>query len=245
MCKNILLLVLCLLGRFKCLTSPFLSLLSLFFQLPISFHHHPVQHHLSLDLFPSIFPSITVFNSDSPLRACPIHFFCLVFIVRMRDISSPIVSNISSFVLCSVQLTFSILLQVHISKASSLFISSFLIVHVSAPYSTTLHISVFIIRIFNVLFTLPLKSSLLFENASFPIAILLLISLWHLASVVITLPRQQNSFTCSISFPPMLILTIVSFPLLIFSTFVFLMLIFIPYSLDVLSNLSIIVCRPF
>src|SRR6218665_3706222 len=43
----------------------------------------------------------------------------------------------------------------------------------------------------------------------------------------------------------MLILTIVSFPLLIFSTFVFLMLIFIPYSFDVLSNLSIIVCRPF
>src|SRR6218665_1532299 len=42
-------------------------------------------------------------------------------------------------------------------------------------------------RIFNVLFTFPLKSSLLFENASFPIAILLLISLWHLASVVITL----------------------------------------------------------
>src|SRR6218665_3219891 len=53
------------------------------------------------------------FNSDSPLRVCPIHFFCLVFIVRMRDLSSPIVSNISSFVLCSVQLTFSILLQVH------------------------------------------------------------------------------------------------------------------------------------
>src|SRR6218665_1149236 len=41
------LLVLGLLGRFKCLTSPFLSLLSLFFQLPISFHDHPVQHHLS------------------------------------------------------------------------------------------------------------------------------------------------------------------------------------------------------
>src|SRR6218665_3010344 len=53
---------------------------------------------LPLDLFPSIFPSITIFNSDSPLRVCPIHFFCLVFIVRMREISSPIVSNISSFV---------------------------------------------------------------------------------------------------------------------------------------------------
>src|SRR6218665_1555187 len=144
---------------------------------------------LHLDLFPSIFPSITVFNSDSLLRVCPIHFFCLVFIVRMRDLSSPIVSNISSFVLCSVQQTFSILLQVHISKASGLFISSFLIVHVSAPYSTTLHINVFIIRIFNVLFTFPLKSSLLFENVSFPIAILFLISLWHLASVVIPHPR--------------------------------------------------------
>src|SRR6218665_2146122 len=36
---RLLLLVLCLLGRFKCLTSPFLSLLSLFFQLSISFHH--------------------------------------------------------------------------------------------------------------------------------------------------------------------------------------------------------------
>src|SRR6218665_3843099 len=88
--------------------------------------------------------------------------FFLVFIVRMRDLSSPIVSNISSFVLCSVQLTFSILLQVHISKASSRFISSFLIVHVSAPYSTTLHIGVFIIRIFNVclLFLSKVLSSL-------------------------------------------------------------------------------------
>ena len=45
--SDLLLLVLCLLGRFKCLTSPFLSLLSLFFQLSISIHHHPVQHHLS------------------------------------------------------------------------------------------------------------------------------------------------------------------------------------------------------
>jgi len=41
------------------------------------------------------------------------------------------------FVLCSVQLTFFILLQVYISKASSLFISSFLMVHVSEPYSTS------------------------------------------------------------------------------------------------------------
>jgi len=41
----LLLLVLCLLGRFKCLKSPLLSLLGFFFQLPLSFHHHPLQHY--------------------------------------------------------------------------------------------------------------------------------------------------------------------------------------------------------
>src|SRR6218665_104890 len=97
----LLLLVLCLLDRFKCLTSTLLLLLGFFYQLSISFHHHPVQHHFQH------FPSITVFNSDSPLRVCPIHFFCLVLIERMRDLSSPIISNTSSVVLYSVQLTFS------------------------------------------------------------------------------------------------------------------------------------------
>src|SRR6218665_2951978 len=147
---------------------------------------------LPLDLFPNIFPLITIFNSDSLLRVCSIHFFCLVFILRMRDLSSPIVSNTSSFVLCSIQLTFSILLQIHISfplltQASSLFISSFFKVHVSEPYSTTtLQVTVFIIHIFNVLFTFPLRSSLLFKcffsycYSSFGFSV---------ASAVIILPR--------------------------------------------------------
>src|SRR6218665_830689 len=147
---------------------------------------------LPLDLFPTIFPLIAVFNTDSPLRVCLIRFLCLVSIVHMRDLSSPIVSNTSSFMLCSVQLNFSILLQINISKASSLFISSFFKVHVFEPYSTTLHISVFIISILNVLF--PLRSSLLFKNASFPIAILLLISLWHLISDVIILRTKSRYF---------------------------------------------------
>src|SRR6218665_1830196 len=60
--------------------------------------------------------------------------FCLFF-VRMRDLSSPIVFNTSSFVLCSVQLTFSILLQIHISKASSLLRSSFGICCNHTPYT--------------------------------------------------------------------------------------------------------------
>jgi len=102
-------------GRFKCVTSPLLSLLSFFFHIFI-YHSTIIQSSiiclgLRFDLFPNTFSSITVYNSDSPLRVCPINFFCLdFFIVRMRDISSPIVSNTSSFVLCTVQLTFSILL---------------------------------------------------------------------------------------------------------------------------------------
>ena len=116
-------------------------LLSAFYILPPS---SIICFGLPLDLFPNVFTSISVFNSDSPLRAFPIHFFCRAFIVRIRDLSSPIVSNTSSLVLCSVKLTFSTFLQVHISKASSLFISSFLMVHVSEPYSMILHISFFI-----------------------------------------------------------------------------------------------------
>jgi len=65
-------------------------------------------------------------------------------------------------------------------------------VHISEPYNTTLHISVFIIGIFNVLFTFPLRSSLLFENATFPIAVLLLISLWHLALDVATVVSEAE-----------------------------------------------------
>ena len=62
--------------------------------------------------------------------------------------------------------------------------SSFLMVHVSDPYSTKLHINVFIIRFFKFLFIFG--QVVLRLNASFPSAVLL-ISLWHLASVVIIL----------------------------------------------------------
>src|SRR6218665_204386 len=48
----LLLLVLCLLGRFKCLMSPLLSLLGFFFQLFVFFDHHPVR---DLDFSPPDF----------------------------------------------------------------------------------------------------------------------------------------------------------------------------------------------
>src|SRR6218665_3808907 len=108
----LLLLVLCLLGRFKCMALPLFSLLSLFFQLSITVtvSHHPIQHHLSwlplvffLVFFLVIFTLITVISSDSSVS------MCLFLIVCIRALSSSIIASIL-FVICSVQLIFSILL---------------------------------------------------------------------------------------------------------------------------------------
>src|SRR6218665_2538767 len=65
-----LLLLLCLLGRLKCLTLPLLSLLSFFFHLFTSFHHHPVQHHLSWSSSSS--ETVSVLNSTKTVlfRLC-------------------------------------------------------------------------------------------------------------------------------------------------------------------------------
>src|SRR6218665_883147 len=79
--------------------------------------------------------------------------------------------NTSSFVLCSVQLILSILLHIHISKASIRLTSSFLIYHVSAPYSVTLHTSdLTILFLMSLLTDLnpPFNNSFLLVNASFP-----------------------------------------------------------------------------
>src|SRR6218665_1596641 len=79
---------------------------------------------------------------------CPFHFLCLFlgsisfvfFLVSVSGLfllqSLPALLNL---LLCSVQLMFSILLNIHISNVSSLFISFFLVAHVCDPYSTTLH----------------------------------------------------------------------------------------------------------
>jgi len=45
-------------------------------------------------------PFLTVFSF--PLSVCPIHFFCLDCIVRMRDLSSSIVSNRAYILICVV-----------------------------------------------------------------------------------------------------------------------------------------------
>src|SRR5688572_15355165 len=109
--------------------------------------------------FPSILPSMKSLSRVSLLKMCPIHFFCRPRIVPISDLFSSTSCKISSFVLRSTQLIFSILRQIHISKASSRFMSSCLIVHVSEPYRTTLHTNAFTILFFSFLFRPPLRSS--------------------------------------------------------------------------------------
>ena len=71
---------------------------------------------LPLGLLPHILP--TIISCNRPLIMCPIHLFlALVILLKSSLFSSPIIST-SSFVFLSTQLTFSILLQTHISNAS-------------------------------------------------------------------------------------------------------------------------------
>src|SRR6218665_1509453 len=72
---------------------------------------------LPLPLF-SILPSIISLCREFLLRIYPFHFFCLVLIIPINDLFSSPFFNTSSFVLCSVQMILSILLHIHISKAS-------------------------------------------------------------------------------------------------------------------------------
>src|SRR6218665_972249 len=127
-------------GRSKCPTTPIFSMLCPFLEFPVSILHHQVHELLSRP-FSSSLPSIISLCRELPLRMCPIQFFCLVLIISIKDLFYSTFFNTSSFVLCSVQLIFSILLHIHISQASIRLTSSFLIVHVSALYSVTLHIS--------------------------------------------------------------------------------------------------------
>src|SRR6218665_1916382 len=108
-------------------------------------------------------------------RPCPCHYMshpwqfrCLVLIIVNRDLSSSTSFN-TSFDIRSVQLIFSILRYIFISKASNLVMSSFLIVLISAQYKVTLQISVFTILFLRHLHSSLLGNSFLLEKASFPL----------------------------------------------------------------------------
>src|SRR5580698_1453998 len=122
---------------------------------------------LPLTLLPTILPSIMRFNKLSSRRTCPIQFFFRFTTALARHLSSPIEDSISSFVFLSLQLTFSILLHNHISKAFSLSVTSFFIVHVSQPYSATGHTNVLTILFFSSLFRRFVTSSFIFAESLF------------------------------------------------------------------------------
>jgi len=95
--------------------------------------HNPVKHfHPRLSPCSSAFDF--PFHTEFPLSTWPIQFLCLFRIVSISDLCSPTIVSTWSFVICSVQLIFSVFRQIHTSNASSLLMSSFLTVHVSDAY---------------------------------------------------------------------------------------------------------------
>ena len=108
----------------------------------------------------------------------------------------------SRFVILAVHGILSILRINHISAASSLSCMVRFIDHVSLPYSSVDHTYVF--RNLSLEF-MPIRSFvkrlLNLVKAFFAIAILFVISVLHLASEVMVLPKYTNLFTCVMFFP--------------------------------------------
>lgn len=77
-------------------------------------------------LLPSILPSITSLRRLSCHGTWPNHFIFLLLMAFINLLSSPTLLKTSSFDILSIQQTFSILLQIHISQFSNHFISTFL-----------------------------------------------------------------------------------------------------------------------
>src|SRR2546426_2201294 len=162
---------------------------------------------LPLALLFSILPSSTSFNNPSPLTTCPIQFFFRLTIVSTILLLST-TSSTSSLLILSSQLTFSNLLQTHISNASNLSIASFFMTQVSHPYSATGHTRTLINLFLSTLFILLESDSFRLLNASFAHIIRCFISSIHLPSSAITDPRYLNVLTCSTLCPSIMILTV-------------------------------------
>ena len=89
-------------------------------------------------LLPSIFPSIRVFSSESALHIRWPKYWSFSFNISPSNEHSGLISfRMDLFDLLVVQGTLKSLLQHHSSKASILWCSVFLMVHLSHPYMTT------------------------------------------------------------------------------------------------------------
>src|SRR2546426_9689732 len=114
---------------------------------------------LPLALLFSILPSSTSFNNPSPLTTCPIQFFFRLTIVSTILLLSTTASSTSSLLILSSQLTFSNLLQTHISNAANLSIAFFFMTQVSHPYSATGHTRTLTNLFLSTLFKLLVSNS--------------------------------------------------------------------------------------
>ena len=93
--------------------------------------------HLLL-LLPSVFPSIRAFSNELVLRIRWPKYWCLSFSnIPSNNYWGLISFGIDWFDLLSIQGTLESLLQHHNSKASILWLSTFIMVHLSHPYMTT------------------------------------------------------------------------------------------------------------
>jgi len=130
----------------------------------------------------------------------PFMFHRLALMVLRISLPSSISLSMISLVRCSIQLTLSILPQHHISKLSSVRYSAVFRIIASQPYSATLHTYTLMKRFLTlILMLLEHNKFFSFINADFACAILDFISMTHLPSWLIKLPRYLKCSTCSSS----------------------------------------------
>ena len=146
---------------------------------------------------PSIFPSISLFSSQSVLRIrCPKYWS--FSITSSNEYSGFISFRIDCLDLLAVQWTPKSLLQHHSSKASILWCSAFFTVQLSHPYMTTgktiaLTRWTFVDKVMSLLFNMLFRLVIIF----LPRSKRLLISWLQSPSAVILEPRKTKSATVS------------------------------------------------
>ena len=154
-------------------------------------------------LLPSIFPSITVFFSESVLYIRWPKYWSFCFSMSPSDEYSGLISfRVDWLDLLAVQGTLKSLLQHHSSKASVVLRSAFIIVQLSYSYMTTgktitLTTWTFVGKVMSLLFNMLSRLVIVFLSRSKR----LLISWLKSPSAVILEPQKIKSITVSIVSP--------------------------------------------
>ena len=152
---------------------------------------------------PSVFPSITVFPSESVLHIRWPKYWNFSFSISPSNEYSGLISfRITWFDLLAVQGTLKSLLHHHSSKASILWCSAFFVVQLAHPYMTMKKIIAltrwtFVGKVMSLLFIMLSRLAIAF----LPRSKCLLISRLQSLSAVILEPKKIESITVSIVSP--------------------------------------------